>query len=197
MFDYTCNQMNNWRWDNPRTFIDQVDRSNLHSTSSAKVKRTGKNFSSYGSHDLRAKIEPPCWQQYKPGDFLAVRPLKLDEVLDEYDDDEIWVDPRLPSGGRSCPGDSNDNDDGKGEDDTEGGEKGTGKRKGAKGGKGKRMATEDKNGMGKATEEGKGNGKGNGNGKWKGIVKQTLGGKCSQSGWKATGSIGNGTWRAK
>ena len=28
MFDKTHDQMNNWRWDNPRAFGDQVDRSN-------------------------------------------------------------------------------------------------------------------------------------------------------------------------
>jgi len=28
MFDKTCDQINNWRWDNPRAFGDQLDRSN-------------------------------------------------------------------------------------------------------------------------------------------------------------------------
>jgi hypothetical protein len=151
MFDKTRDQMNNWRWDNPRAFGDQVDRSNPQTTSSGKVKRTGERFSWYGSDDLRAKIEPPSCRQYKPGDFLAVRPLNWDEIIDEDDDDENWADPGAPSGGRSRPGDDNDNDDGEGEEDTQGGEKGTGKGKGTKDGKGK----------------GKGKGKGNG----KGIVK--------------------------
>jgi hypothetical protein len=153
MFDKTRDQMNNWRWDNPRAFGDQVDRSNPQTTSSGKVKRTGERFSWYGSDDLRAKIEPPSCRQYKPGDFLAVRPLNWDEIIDEDDDDENWADPGAPSGGRSRPGDDNDNDDGEGEEDTQGGEKGTGKGKGTKDGKGK------------------GKGKGKGNSKGKGIVK--------------------------
>jgi len=151
--------MNNWRWDNPRAFGDQVDRSNPQTTSSGKVKRTGERFSWYGSDDLRAKIEPrSCWQ-YKPGDFLAVRPLNWDEIIDEDEDDDNWADPGAPSGRRSRPGDGNDNDDGESEEDTQGGETGTGKGKGTKDGKGKGKATED--GKGK----GKGNGKGNGTGK--------------------------------
>jgi hypothetical protein len=56
MFDTTRNQMNNWRWDNHCAFGDQVDRSNLQTTSSGRVKRTSESFSSYGSDDLRAKI---------------------------------------------------------------------------------------------------------------------------------------------
>jgi len=93
MFDKTCDQMNNWRWDNPRAFGDQVDRSNLQTTSSGKVEWTGERFSWYGSNDLRAKIEPPSCRQYKPGDFLAVRPRNWRRIIDDDDDDENWVDP--------------------------------------------------------------------------------------------------------
>ena len=150
--------MYNLRWDNPRAFEDQVDRSNPQSTSSGKVKRTGERFSWYGSDDLCAKIEPPSCRQYKPGDFLAVRPLNWDEIIDEDDDDENWADPGAPSGGRSRPGDGNENDDGESEEDTQGSKNVTGKGKGTKDVKGK----------------GKGKGKGNGNGK--GIVKRTPGG---------------------
>jgi len=127
MFDKTHDQMNNWRWDNPRAFGDQVDHSNPQTTSSGKVKRTGELFSWYRSDDLRAKIEPPSCRQYKPGDFLAVRPLNWDEIIDEDNDDDNWVDPGAPSGGWSRPSDGNDNDDSEGEEDTQGGEKGTGK----------------------------------------------------------------------
>jgi hypothetical protein len=162
MFDKTRDQMNNWRWDNPRAFRDQVDRSNPQTTRSGKVKRTDERFSSYCSDDLRAKIAPPSCQQYKPGDFLAVRPLNWDEIIDEDDDDDNWADPGAPSGGSSRPGDGNDNDDGESEEDTQGGEKWTGKGKGTKDGKGKGKATED--------GKGKGKGKGKGNGKGKGIV---------------------------
>jgi hypothetical protein len=153
MFDKTCDQMNNWRWDNPRAFGDQVDRSYHQTTSSGKVKRTSQHFSWYGSDDLRAKIEPPSCRQYKPGDFLAVRPLNWDEKIDEDDDDENWADPGAPCGGRSRTGDDNDNDDGEGEEDMQGVEKGTGK------------------GMGTKDRKGKWKGKRKGNGKGKGIVK--------------------------
>jgi hypothetical protein len=75
MFDKTRDQMNNWRWDNPRAFGDQVDSSILQTTSLGMVKRTGERVSRYGSDDLRVKIEPPSCRQYKPCDVLAVRPL--------------------------------------------------------------------------------------------------------------------------
>jgi len=155
MFDKTRDQMNNWRLDNPYTFGDQVDRSNPQTTSSGKDKCSGERFAWYCSDDLRAKIEPPSCRQYKPGDFLAVRPLNWDEIIDKDGDDEHWADPGAPSGARSRPGDCNGNHDREGEEDTQGGEKGTGKGKGTKEVKGKR----------------KGKGKGNGNGK--GIVKRT------------------------
>jgi len=106
--------MNNWRWDNPRAFRDQVDRSNPQTTSSGKVQRTGEHFSWYGSDDLRAKIELPSCRQYKPGNFLAIRPMNWDKIIDEDDHDENWVDPGALSGGRSRHGVDNDNDDGKG-----------------------------------------------------------------------------------
>jgi len=133
MFHKTRDQMNNWRWDYPRAFGDQVDRSNPQTTSSGKVTRTGERFSWYGCDDLWAMIEPPSCRQYKPGDFLAVRPLNWDEIIDEDDDDGNWADPGAPSNGRSRPGDGNDNEDGESEEDMQGGEKGTGKMKGNKG----------------------------------------------------------------
>jgi len=161
MFVKTRDQRDNWRWDNPRAFWDQVDWSNLQTTSSGKVKRSGEHFSWLGSDDLRAKIEPSSCRQYKPGDFLAVRPLNWDEIIDVDDDDGNWADPGVPSGGRSHPSDANDNDDGKGEEDTQGSEKRTGKEKG----------TEDEKWKGK--KKGKGKRKGNGNGE--DIVEHTPG----------------------
>jgi hypothetical protein len=157
MFDKTRDQRNIWRWDNPHAFGVQVDRSNLQTTSSGKVKRTGERLSWYGSDDLRVKIEPPSWRQYKPRDFLAITPLIWDEIIDENDDDENWADPGVPSSGRNRPGDGNDNDDGDGEEETQGGEKRTGKRKGTKDGNGKEK------------------GEGKGNGKVQGIVKKPQG----------------------
>src|SRR5882757_2348340 len=103
IFHNTHNQMKNWRWYNPCGFGDQVDRSNPQTTSSGKVKHTGERFSWYSSDDLRAMIEPPSCQQYKPGNFLAVRPLNWDEIIDKDDDDEKCADPGAPSSGRSRP----------------------------------------------------------------------------------------------
>jgi hypothetical protein len=88
MVEKTRHQMNIWRWDNPRAFGDQVDRSNPQTTSSGNVKRNCESFSWYGSDDLRIKIDPPSCRQYKAGDFLAIRPLNWDEIIDEEDDDE-------------------------------------------------------------------------------------------------------------
>jgi len=86
MSDKTRDQMNNGRWDNPCALGDQVDRSNQQTTSSGKVERTGQRFSLHCSDDLRAKIELPSCRQYKPGDFLAFRPLNWDEIIDEVND---------------------------------------------------------------------------------------------------------------
>jgi len=168
MFHKTPDQMNNWWWDNPRAFGDQVDHSNPQTTISGKVKRTGESFSWDGSDDLRAKFEPSSGRQYKPGDFLAVRPLNWDEIIEEDDDDDNWADPGAPSGGRSSLSDGTDNHDSEGEETTQGGENWTGKGNGTKDGKGKAK--------GKATEEGKGKGKGKGKRKGKDIFKQTPGG---------------------
>jgi len=168
IFDKTSNQKNNWRWDNPRAFGDQVNRCNPQTTTSGKVKDTGERFSWYGSNDLRARIEPPSCRQYKLGNFLAIGSVNWDEIIDGNDDDDNWADHGAPSGGWSLPGDGNDKDDGDGEKDMRGGDKGTGKGKGTKDGELKRKATED--------GKGKGKGKGKGNCKGKDIVKQTPGG---------------------
>src|SRR5882757_7748466 len=63
MFDKTRDQMNNWRWDNPRAFGDQVDGSNPQTTCSAKVKHTGECFSCYSSISNK-----PSFRQEHPGD---------------------------------------------------------------------------------------------------------------------------------
>ena len=115
MFHKTHDQMNNWRWGNPRAFGDQVDHFNLQTTSPGTVKRSSERFPWYRRNDLRARIESPSCRQYEPGDFLAVRPLNSDEKIDKDDDDVNWVDPGPPSGERSRPGDGNDNDNSKGE----------------------------------------------------------------------------------
>jgi hypothetical protein len=123
MFDKTCDQMNNGRWDNPCAFGDQVDRSNPRTTRSGKVKRNGESFSWYGRDDLRAKIESPSCRQYKPGDFLAIRPLNWDEIINNDDDDENWADRGGPSSGKRRPANGNDNDNSDCEGDTKGSEK--------------------------------------------------------------------------
>jgi hypothetical protein len=85
-----------WRWENPRAFVDHVDRSSLQTTYSGEVKCTGERFCLCGSDDFRANIEPPSCRQFKPGDFLAVRPLNWDEIMEEDDDDDNWADPGAP-----------------------------------------------------------------------------------------------------
>jgi hypothetical protein len=71
------------------------------------VTLTGERFSWYGSDDLRTKFETPCYRQYKKGDFMAVRPLNWDAIIDMDDDDEGWADSGAPSSGRSRPFDCN------------------------------------------------------------------------------------------
>jgi len=51
MIDKTRDKMNNSRWDNPHAFGDIVNRSNLQTTSTGKIKHTGDSFSWYGSDD--------------------------------------------------------------------------------------------------------------------------------------------------
>jgi len=167
----TPDQMNHWRWDNPLAFGDGVEHSNPQRTSAWKVIRTCKRFSRYGCDNPRATIELASRRPYKPGDFLVIRPLNWDEVMDEEDDDENCGDPGARIGDRCRPGNGNDHDDGGGEEDTQGSEKDTGTGRATKDGQGKGKATED--GEGKAL--GKGKGKEKRNGKGKGIVKQTPG----------------------
>ena len=118
-------QIKNWRWDNTCTSGDQVDHSNLQTTCSGKVNHTCKHFTWYGSDDLSVKIVPPSCRQYKPGDFLAMRPMKWNEMTDDNEDVRNWVDCGAPSGAWCHPSDGNDNDDRKGDEDTQGSEKGT------------------------------------------------------------------------
>jgi hypothetical protein len=157
MFDKTGDQMKHLRCDNPCAFGDHVDRSNPQTTTLGKVQCTGEHFSWYDSDNRRAKIDPPSCRQYKPGDFLAVRPLNSDKIICEDDDERNWADLGVLSGGRSRAGDGNDNDNGEREDNMQGGETGTGKANGTKDGKGQRQR------------------KGKQNRKGKGIVKQTPG----------------------
>jgi len=168
MSHITCNQMNNWKYKNPCDFGDQVHQSIPQTTSSENDGRTSECFAWDGSDDPRETIEPPSCRQYKPGQFLAGRPLHWHEIMDKDEDDENRVDPRAPSGGWSRPGDADTKDDSDGEEDTQGGEKGTGNWKATKHGNGNGMATADWKGkgmgMGKAMEEGKGKGNSTGKG---------------------------------
>jgi hypothetical protein len=72
MFDKTRDQMNNWWWDIPRRFADQVDGSNSQTNSLGKVKRTSERFSWHGSNDLRAKMVPPSCRQYNQATSWAL-----------------------------------------------------------------------------------------------------------------------------
>jgi len=173
MLHTTQDQMNNCRWDNTCAFGDQVDHCNPQKMSLGKVQPRGEHFTQYGCNDHRAKSEPPSYQQYKPGNFLAVVPQNWSERIDEDDDADKWRDPGLLRDGRSLPGDGNDNDDSEGEEDTQGCENVPWKGKGIQDGKGKGNEMEDGKGKGmgkgKANKEGKGKGKRKGKGK--GLVK--------------------------
>ena len=70
-------------------------------------------------------------------------------IIDEDDDDENWADPGAPSGGRSCPGDGNENDDGKGEDDMQGCGKGQGQGREQRIGKGRGRQPRTERGKGR------------------------------------------------
>jgi hypothetical protein len=70
-------------WDNPHALGNQVDRSNPWITSLGNVEHSWKRFSSYCSNDLWAEIEQVSCRQYKPGDFLSVRRLNRDEILQQ------------------------------------------------------------------------------------------------------------------
>jgi hypothetical protein len=122
-----------------------------------KVNRAGEHFTWYGGKNIRAKMEPPSCRQYNAGDFLAIRLEFWDQIIHLDDDGDNRTNPEAPSSGRSRPRIGNENDNGEGEEGTQGGEKWTGKGRGTKDGKGKD----------------KGNGKGNSRGT--GIVKQTPG----------------------
>jgi len=165
MFDNTHDQMTKWSWNNPSAFRDQVDRSNVHTTSKGKVPCIGEHFSWYGSDDPRANIEPPASPQYKPGNCLPVRPPNRYEIIDEDHDDENWAHPGALRSGRSRPGDDNDNDNCGGKEDTQRGELRTGT--------GKQMNYRE--GEGKVTEDGTGKwkGKGKGTGNRKNTIKPT------------------------
>jgi len=154
--DKSRNQMNSWRWDNPWAFRDQVARFNLQTTSLGHVRFTSEHFAWYGRNNLRGKIEPPSCPQYKPGNFLAVRPLNSDEIFDQDDDDGSWADPGVLSCGRSRPNDGNHNDDGNCGEDRQGGEIGTGKEKETKGWEGQRETEEEGESNGGSEEEGEG-----------------------------------------
>jgi hypothetical protein len=162
MFYQTHKQMINWRWDILNTFERQVNRSDPQKIILQKVGRTGERFSWYCSEYLWAKVErPTCWQ-YKPGDFLAVSLLNLDETIEVEDRDDNWGDPGASTDRRSHSIDANDIDNGEGEEDMPCSEKATRKEKGTK--------------YGKGYGKGKGNGKGR---QWrKGRGRETVKGKA-------------------
>jgi len=88
---------------------------------------------------------PPRCCEYKPGEFLTARPLKLDEKINKDEYDENWAYPRVLSGGSSCLADSNGPDDSEDEEDMYGSVKRTGKEKVRNNGKGKGKATDNGN----------------------------------------------------
>jgi len=135
----------------PNAFGDQVDHSNAETTRLVKVKCTSEELSWYSSDILWAKIKPPSRGQYKPDDFLEVKPLNFNAKMDEDDDDENWADPQVPTGRRSHPSDSNGNDDSEVLEVMHHGLKGIGKGKSTKYGKGKWKGKVEGNGKGKGS----------------------------------------------
>ena len=178
MIDKTSNQMNYWRWDNLCASGDPVDCCTPEMTSCGNIQRTSEQFSLYDSSDLRVMIELPNCRQYKPGDIHPVGQLNWDDIINEENDVENCADPEALSSGRSRPGDGDDNDNGKGEEDTQGSEKVTGNGKGTTEGQGNGKVTEHGKGnrKGKPKTTGEGNGKSKGNSKGKDSVTQTPGG---------------------
>jgi len=154
MFDKTCNKMINRRWEKPRAFGDQVDRSNPQKTSSGKFMYTGEHSSWYRINDFSTKVEGPCCQQSKPGDILAVGPLDWDEIIEEDYDNENGVGPGPWNHGRSGGRDDKVNDGSERKVDRQCSQKGSRKGKGTKDGIG--------TGKRKATDKGKGKWKRNG-----------------------------------
>jgi hypothetical protein len=152
----------------PYTCADQLKCSNSQTTSSGKVTCTSEHLSWSGSADPKVHIEQARCSQYKPSDILEIGPLNQTDRIHEDEDDQDWADPGQPSGGKSHPGDDNNDDNSKGEEVTQGGGKGTRKGKETQDGKGKGQETEDA--KGKRQWNGKGQGEG------KGIVEQTPGG---------------------
>jgi hypothetical protein len=127
MFDTNHDQRSHWRWDYPHDFGDQVDCSNPQTASWGKVTATLERVSWYGGDHFGTKRDLPSSWQFKTGDFLAVRPLNWDEIINKADHDENWADPAVQRGGRSRPSNCNNNDEGKGEELTQSSDKGTGK----------------------------------------------------------------------
>jgi len=73
--------------------------------------------------------------------------MNWEEIIDEDDDDENWVDPGAPSSGRSHPSNVNGNDNSEGqEENMKGGANGTEKMKGANDGKWKWKGQGKRNG---------------------------------------------------
>jgi hypothetical protein len=85
IFATTSSQMNNWGWDNPGAFMDEVASFYPPKTISGKAKPHGDSFYLSGCDYPRAKSEESCCQQYKPSDVLAIKPLNWDEIIDDND----------------------------------------------------------------------------------------------------------------
>jgi len=100
-------------------------------------------------------------------------PLNWVEIILKNDDAENWADPIVPSSGWRRPGQGKDNDDGKGEEVTQGREIGIGDGLETRIGRRNRRRLRTGRGEAKAMEDGNGNrmGKWKGNGKGCGIVK--------------------------
>ncbi|KAF8251980.1 hypothetical protein K440DRAFT_636636 [Wilcoxina mikolae CBS 423.85] len=112
IYDRTRDQMNSWRWDNPRTFGDQVDRFTQENIKSGKVKgnncEDGNNDSDVDSGKGKGKeVEKKMYPEKKGKETKSER-LKCSNKLPQsvakaIDSDESDLCGSDPSGYTTAP----------------------------------------------------------------------------------------------
>jgi len=169
MFNTTRDQTRISSWDNPCAVSDLVDCSTPENTSFRYIQWSGKCVSCYGTNYLQPMIESPRCRQHKQDEYVAIRPLNRNEIIDVDDEIVEGADPGALSWLRSFLGNANGNDHSAGEEDKLGSEKRIWLGKQAKIGMSHGKAIEDVKGKCKQKEKGKGTDEG------KCIMKQTPG----------------------
>jgi hypothetical protein len=92
MFDKTHIEMNHWKWENARTFGDQLNYSIVRATSLRMVLRTGQHYSLYRCYDISAMLELARYREQNLADFLAVGLLQWNEIIESDNVDYNCVD---------------------------------------------------------------------------------------------------------